>query len=84
MDKQKEIDCLREKCRRHQEEHERACEKMAKQNIVIEELRKELKAVKIEKSVDIHKMWESLLNVQQVYSDRCKELEKEIIKLRGW
>jgi predicted nuclease with TOPRIM domain len=84
MDKQQEIDCLREKCKRHQEEHERACEKMAKQNIVIEELRNELKAVRSEKSSDIHKMWDSLLNVQQIYSNRCKELEKEIIKLRGW
>lgn len=85
MDKQQEmIDCLKEKCKRHQEEHERACEKMAKQNIMIEELRNELKAVRAEKSNDIHKMWESMLNVQQVYSNRCKELEKEIIKLRGW
>lgn len=84
MDKQQEIDCLREKCRRHQEDHERACEKMAKQNAVINELREELKAVKAEKSIDIHKMWESMLNIQQIYSNRCKELEKEIIKLRGW
>lgn len=84
MDKQQEIDCLRAKCQRHQEEHERACEKMAKQNAIIEELRKELKAVKAEKSADINKMWESMLNVQQVYSNRCKELEKEIIRLRGW
>ena len=57
---------------------------MAKQNATIEELRKELKAVKAEKSTDINKMWESMLNVQQVYSNRCKELEKEIIRLRGW
>lgn len=84
MDKQQEIDCLREKCKRQQEEHEHACEKMAKQNIVIEELRSELKAAMAEKSSDIHKMWESMLNVQQVYSNRCKELEKEIVRLRGW
>lgn len=84
MDKQQEIDCLREKCRRHQEDHERACKKMDKQDIMIAELRNELKAVRAEKSSDIHKMWESMLNIQQVYSNRCKELEKEIIKLRGW
>lgn len=84
MDKQQEIDILRDKCKRHQEEHERACEKMVKQNKMIEELSEELKAVKAEKSTDINKMWESMLNVQQVYSNRCKELEKEIIKLRGW
>ena len=35
MDKQQEIDCLREKCKRHQEEHERACEKMDKQKAEI-------------------------------------------------
>lgn len=84
MDKQKEIDILKEKCKRHQAEHERACKKMEQQNAVIEGLRNELEAVRAEKSGDIHKMWESMLNIRQVYANRCKELEKEIVKLRGW
>lgn len=79
-----EIDCMKEECKRYQKDYERACEKIAKQSVMIEELRNELKAVRAEKSSDIHKMCDSLLNVQQVYSNRCKELEKEIIKLRGW
>lgn len=84
MDRQQEIDCLRAKCQRHQEEHEKACEKMAKQNMLINELKQELETTRHEKSDAIHKMWDSLLQVQQVYSNRCKELEKEIKRLRGW
>ena len=84
MDRQQEIDCLRAKCQRHQEEHEKACEKMAKQNMMINELKQELESLRQEKTDAIHKMWDSMLNIQQVYSDRCKGLEKEIKLLRGW
>lgn len=84
MDKQQEIiDSLKAKCKGYQEERERACEKMVKQNMMIDELKKEIELIRQEKSSAIHKMWDSMLKVQQVYSDRCKELEREIDRLKG-
>lgn len=35
------------------------------------------------KSESIHKMWEAMMKVQQVYSDRCKTLESEIERLKA-
>lgn len=36
-----------------------------------------------DKAEAIKKMWDSMMQVQQVYSNRCKELEEEIARLKG-
>lgn len=56
----------------------------AKQSAALEEVRNQLDAVKESKTDAIRKMWDAMLQVQQAYSSRCKELEEEIMQLKGW
>ena len=55
-----------------------------KQNDAIKAIKTELESVKQSKSEAIHKMWDAMLQVQQAYSNRCKELEEEVMRLKGW
>lgn len=55
-----------------------------KQNDEIEATKMELESLKQSKSEAIHKMWDAMLQVQQAYSSRCKDLEDEVKRLKGW
>lgn len=35
------------------------------------------------KSESIHQMWNAMIQVQQVYSNRCKDLERELEEVKG-
>lgn len=57
---------------------------LAKKTAVLHEKQEELDEVKNSKSETIHKMWDAMLQVQQAYSSRCKDLEDEVKRLKGW
>lgn len=46
-------------------------------------LEKELEVARIKHSNNLHQMWESMLQVQRVYCDRCRELEQTINRMKG-
>lgn len=54
-----------------------------KQRSRIEFLEDKIDAITKSKSESIHKMWNSMIQVQQIYSDRCKDLERELEEAKG-
>ena len=54
-----------------------------KQKSRIEFLEDKVDAITKSKSESIHKMWNSMIQVQQIYSDRCKYLERELEEAKG-
>lgn len=49
-----------------------------KQKSIIESLEGKVSEITKSKSESIHQMWNSMIQVQQVYSNRCKDLEHEL------
>lgn len=49
----------------------------------IAKLENALEDITKSKSESIKQMWDSMMQVQQVYSNRCKELEEELERLKG-
>lgn len=57
--------------------------KIAAQQYQIDTLEKSMDASRLRHSNNLHQMWESMINVQRVYADRCMELDKTINRMKG-